>query len=230
MPSIEIRPDVLEYNPPLTEQSTEYATITNNSSETIAFKVKTTAPKYYCVRPNAAVVAPGETVQIQVIFLGLPEEPNFDSKCKDKFLVITLPAPHDLGDKSVADAWSELESEFSAQAVSKKIRVKYGHRVKPEVSNVEDDKTTIPVDTKREAFTEEEEKETTSSNEITPTSASADLSSDNKEDVTEKKSDEEKEEAKENSPVTPQAPSLYPPIIVAIVAVLMALIVRQYFF
>lgn len=230
MPSIEIRPDVLEYNPPLTEQSTEYATITNNSSETIAFKVKTTAPKYYCVRPNAAVVAPGETVQIQVIFLGLPEEPNFDSKCKDKFLVITLPAPHDLGDKSVADAWSELESEFSAQAVSKKIRVKYGHRVKPEVSNVEDDKTTIPVDTKREAFTEEEEKETTSSNEITPTSASADLSSDNKEDVTEKKSDEEKEEAKENSPVAPQAPSLYPPIIVAIVAVLMALIVRQYFF
>ncbi|CAL9735695.1 vesicle-associated membrane protein-associated protein Scs2p [Monosporozyma servazzii] len=230
MSSIEILPDVLEYNPPLTEQSTEYATISNNSSDTIAFKVKTTAPKYYCVRPNAAVVAPGETVQIQVIFLGLPEEPKLDSKCKDKFLVITLPAPHDLGDKSVAEAWSDLESEFSAQAVSKKIKVRYAQKMRPEVVDVEDENT-IPVATKKEAVEEEEEeeKETSSSNDVTPTSASAEPSTDkNNEDVTSEKKSEE--EIKEDSKAAPESPALYPPIIVALVAILVALIVRQYYF
>lgn len=110
---------------PFTEQSTEYATITNNSQQPVAFKVKTTAPKFYCVRPNAAVVKPGESVQVQVILLGLTKEPTEDFKCRDKFLVITLPAPYDLGEKSVADAWPELETEFKQQAVSKKIKVKY---------------------------------------------------------------------------------------------------------
>ncbi|CCD22302.1 uncharacterized protein NDAI_0A01440 [Naumovozyma dairenensis CBS 421] len=125
MSAVEIKPDVLEYKSPLIEQSTEYASITNNSEQTIAFKVKTTAPKFYCVRPNAAIVEPGETVQIQVIFLGLTEEPASDFKCRDKFLVITLPAPYDLTNKNVSEIWNDLESEFKQQAVSKKIKVKY---------------------------------------------------------------------------------------------------------
>ena len=91
----------------------------------MAFKVKTTAPKFYCVRPNAALVAPGEQVQVQVILLGLAEEPTPDFKCRDKFLVITLPAPYDLGSSSVTEAWPQLEAEFKQHAVSKKIKVKY---------------------------------------------------------------------------------------------------------
>ncbi|CAI4038592.1 hypothetical protein SMKI_05G2030 [Saccharomyces mikatae IFO 1815] len=147
MSAVEISPDVLVYKSPLTEQSTEYASISNNSDQTIAFKVKTTAPKFYCVRPNAAVVAPGETVQVQVIFLGLTEEPAADFKCRDKFLVITLPSPYDLNGKAVADVWSDLEAEFKQQAISKKIKVKY--LISPDVSapqnqNIqEDNKETV---------------------------------------------------------------------------------------
>lgn len=125
MALIDISPDVLEYKPPFTTQSTEYATITNNSAQPVVFKVKTTAPKFYCVRPNAAVVQPGESLQVQVILLGLTKEPAPDFKCRDKFLVITLPAPYDLGNRQVADVWHELESEFKHQAVSKKIKVRY---------------------------------------------------------------------------------------------------------
>lgn len=91
----------------------------------MAFKVKTTAPKIYCVRPNAAIVEPGKEMQIQVILLGLSEEPASDFKCKDKFLLITLPSPYDLGETTVAEAWPQLEAEFKQQAVSKKIKVKY---------------------------------------------------------------------------------------------------------
>ncbi|KAL3235022.1 Vesicle-associated membrane protein-associated protein SCS2 [Nakaseomyces bracarensis] len=125
MSLVDISPDVLEYKSPLTRQSTEYVTVKNNSDQPVAFKVKTTAPKFYCVRPNASVVAPGETVDVQVIFLGLPEAPQPDYKCRDKFLVITLPSPYDLGSKSVSEAWADLEAEFKQQAISKKIKVKY---------------------------------------------------------------------------------------------------------
>ncbi|KAL6937887.1 hypothetical protein ACO0RG_004412 [Hanseniaspora osmophila] len=122
---ITIEPSVLEFKSPLTEQSTEHITITNNSDEAIAFKVKTTAPKYYCVRPNAALVAAGEEVKVQIILLGLAEEPSVDHKCKDKFLVITLPAPYELNNTSVSEVWSQLEAEFKDQSISKKIKVKY---------------------------------------------------------------------------------------------------------
>ncbi|AJU54066.1 BMC_2a_G0015900.mRNA.1.CDS.1 [Saccharomyces cerevisiae] len=146
MSAVEISPDVLVYKSPLTEQSTEYASISNNSDQTIAFKVKTTAPKFYCVRPNAAVVAPGETIQVQVIFLGLTEEPAADFKCRDKFLVITLPSPYDLNGKAVADVWSDLEAEFKQQAISKKIKVKY--LISPDVhpaqnQNIQENKETV---------------------------------------------------------------------------------------
>ncbi|CAB4252147.1 similar to Saccharomyces cerevisiae YER120W SCS2 Integral ER membrane protein that regulates phospholipid metabolism via an interaction with the FFAT motif of Opi1p [Maudiozyma barnettii] len=125
MSLVEINPDVLEFKPPLTEQSIEYMTIVNNAPHNIAFKVKTTAPKFYCVRPNAAVVAPGESVEVQVIFLGLAEEPSADYNCRDKFLVITLPAPEDLEVKDVSTSWSQLEVAHSKEAISKKIKVKY---------------------------------------------------------------------------------------------------------
>lgn len=228
MSAVEILPDVLEYKSPLTEQSTEYATISNNSAETIAFKVKTTAPKYYCVRPNAAVVAPGETVQIQVIFLGLPEEPSVDAKCRDKFLVITLPAPHDLGEKTVAEAWAELEAEFGSQAVSKKIKVKYVAREEPEVISNEEEQ--IPVETKREPVQEESEnveKEATSSVDVTPTSAiSAGAEEDElkteKKEVEESKADDTTDVKAANGQVVPQQ------VGIAIVVILIALIVRRF--
>lgn len=115
-------------------------TITNNAPHNIAFKVKTTAPKFYCVRPNAAVVAPGESVEVQVIFLGLSEEPTASYNCRDKFLVITLPAPEDLEVKDVSSAWSQLEAQHSDEAISKKIKVKY---LIEEQSEINDDKKSL---------------------------------------------------------------------------------------
>ena len=108
--------------------------------------MKTTAPKFYCVRPNAAVVKPGESVQVQVILLGLTKEPTADFKCRDKFLVITLPAPYDLGEKTVADAWPELETEFKQQAVSKKIKVKYLLDQEPAVAQAVPQQVPEPVE------------------------------------------------------------------------------------
>ncbi|KAK4532348.1 hypothetical protein CCYA_CCYA11G3205 [Cyanidiococcus yangmingshanensis] len=38
----------------------------NKSNDQVGFKVKTTRPRRYCVKPNAAVLAPGETMDLQV--------------------------------------------------------------------------------------------------------------------------------------------------------------------
>ncbi|KAG0659444.1 phosphatidylinositol-binding protein scs2 [Monosporozyma unispora] len=123
--SVIIEQNVLEYHSPLTETSTNYIVLRNETEDVKAFKIKTTAPKLYCVRPNAAIIQPGETVKVSIIFLGLTEEP-VDYKCKDKFLVIVLPAPYDIeSGRTVSDIWNDLEAEFKAQSIQKKIKVVY---------------------------------------------------------------------------------------------------------
>ena len=39
-------------------------TLTNPSERKVCFKIKTTAPKRYCVKPNSGVIDPSDTVQI----------------------------------------------------------------------------------------------------------------------------------------------------------------------
>jgi hypothetical protein len=43
----------------------EVLIIQNPNSFPVAFKVKTTTPRQYCVRPNAGRIEPGETVDVQ---------------------------------------------------------------------------------------------------------------------------------------------------------------------
>ncbi|KAJ2238178.1 phosphatidylinositol-binding protein scs2, partial [Coemansia sp. RSA 455] len=49
--------------------------LTNKNNSPVAFKVKTTAPKQYCVRPNAGRIEPGESVEVQVVLQPMKEEP-----------------------------------------------------------------------------------------------------------------------------------------------------------
>lgn len=53
---------------PLTILVKRTLSVTNNNAHPIAFKVKTTAPKQYCVRPNSGRIEPGETVSVQGVF------------------------------------------------------------------------------------------------------------------------------------------------------------------
>ncbi|KAJ1488122.1 PapD-like protein [Baffinella frigidus] len=59
----------------------------NNNDTAVAFKVKTTAPKRYCVRPNCSVVQPGESVEVTIVMQPLKELPPSNQAVKDKFLI-----------------------------------------------------------------------------------------------------------------------------------------------
>ena len=56
---------------PFTETRTVLLTLTNIKDAPVCFKVKTTAPKQYCVRPNAGVVEPRASADVQSKFLVL---------------------------------------------------------------------------------------------------------------------------------------------------------------
>lgn len=91
----------------------------------MAFKVKTTAPKLYCVRPNASIINPGESLPVSVILQGFSQPLPADYKCKDKFLLVSLPAPELTDPATVGEKWSLLEAKYKSQLVSKKLRVNY---------------------------------------------------------------------------------------------------------
>lgn len=59
----------------------------NPTSQVILFKVKTTAPKDYCVRPNSGTLASGQSIDINVM---LQNSASKKGKSKDKFLVQTV--------------------------------------------------------------------------------------------------------------------------------------------
>ncbi|KAI9354303.1 PapD-like protein, partial [Zopfochytrium polystomum] len=68
-------------------------TLTNTTAETVAFKVRTTAPRAYCVRPNTGRIPPGATVEVEVMLQPNPETKGSmtrGSDCKDKFQVMSL--------------------------------------------------------------------------------------------------------------------------------------------
>ncbi|KAJ3162690.1 phosphatidylinositol-binding protein scs2 [Geranomyces michiganensis] len=87
----------LQFRRPFTTIVKRTLTISNSHPTVpIAFKVKTTAPKQYCVRPNSAVVPPGQQLEVQVLLQAMKEDPAPDHISKDKFLVQVIKVPADI--------------------------------------------------------------------------------------------------------------------------------------
>ena len=75
-----------------TKSSVQYLRATNVSADTsFSFKVKTTNPRRYSVRPNVGILWAGEEAQVTVQLPAQKETPPDMSKCKDKFQVLALP-------------------------------------------------------------------------------------------------------------------------------------------
>ncbi|ORZ10118.1 PapD-like protein [Absidia repens] len=124
--SVHVEPaEVLTFKRPLTRTSKEILTISNSGDHDIAFKVKTTAPKLYCVRPNAGTVTAGETMEIQVMLQPFKEEPPLDQKCKDKFLVQSVPITEELKSLESIDLWAHVESKSKGSINQIKLRCDY---------------------------------------------------------------------------------------------------------
>ena len=94
----------------------------NAGSTAVAFKVKTTAPKKYCVRPNIGIVAPGATVEVQVIMQSQKEQPADLAACRDKFLVQSVETTAAEASQLDASTFQKAEGKTIGES---KLRVAY---------------------------------------------------------------------------------------------------------
>ncbi|KAL0347668.1 UNVERIFIED_CONTAM: Vesicle-associated protein 1-1 [Sesamum calycinum] len=83
---LQIEPLELQFPFELKKQISCSMQLTNKSDNYVAFKVKTTNPKKYCVRPNTGVVMPRSTCDVIVTMQAQKEAPP-DMQCRDKFLL-----------------------------------------------------------------------------------------------------------------------------------------------
>ncbi|XP_053740172.1 VAMP (vesicle-associated membrane protein)-associated protein A, like [Synchiropus splendidus] len=86
----------LRFKGPFTDVVTTNLKLKNPSDKRVCFKVKTTAPRRYCVRPNSGVIDAGAAVNISVMLQPFDYDPN--EKSKHKFMVQTIFAPPNVSD------------------------------------------------------------------------------------------------------------------------------------
>ncbi|KAL1341601.1 vesicle-associated protein 2-2 [Arachis duranensis] len=83
---LEIEPKELKFIFELKKQSSCSVQLTNITNHCVAFKVKTTSPKKYSVRPNVGVLSPKATCEFIVTMQAQRSAP-LDMECRDKFLI-----------------------------------------------------------------------------------------------------------------------------------------------
>ncbi|GAU11101.1 hypothetical protein TSUD_197250, partial [Trifolium subterraneum] len=89
---LQIDPAELRFVFELKKQSSCLIQLGNKIDQYIAFKVKTTSPKKYCVRPNIGVIKPNEKCDFTVTMQAQRTAPP-DMNCKDKFLILSTVVP-----------------------------------------------------------------------------------------------------------------------------------------
>lgn len=85
---------------------TSYMKLTNPSTHKVYFKIKTTAPKRYCVRPNSGILKPKEIIEIAVCLQPYDFDPS--EKSKHKFMVQSVIAPEGDTDDYAHDVWRDI--------------------------------------------------------------------------------------------------------------------------
>ncbi|CAN1195566.1 Vesicle-associated protein 2-1 [Linum perenne] len=107
-PMISVHPDELKFIFEVDKQSFCDLKVVNNTERHVAFKVKTTSPKKYFVRPNTGVIQPWDSCVIRVTLQAQREAPP-DMICKDKFLLLstTVPQQTDVVDELPPDTFTK---------------------------------------------------------------------------------------------------------------------------
>ncbi|XP_076405876.1 vesicle-associated membrane protein-associated protein A isoform X1 [Peromyscus maniculatus bairdii] len=100
-------PSDLKFKGPFTDVVTTNLKLRNPSDRKVCFKVKTTAPRRYCVRPNSGIIDPGSIVTVSVMLQPFDYDPN--EKSKHKFMVQTIFAPPNISDMEAV--WKEAKPD-----------------------------------------------------------------------------------------------------------------------
>ncbi|XP_028843045.1 vesicle-associated membrane protein-associated protein B/C-like [Denticeps clupeoides] len=97
----------LRFRGPFTDVITATLKLSNPTDQNVCFKVKTTAPRRYCVRPNSGVIEAGTSINVSVMLQPFDYDPS--EKSKHKFMVQSMMAPADMGD--MEGVWKDAKPE-----------------------------------------------------------------------------------------------------------------------
>nr|XP_029119958.1 vesicle-associated protein 1-3 isoform X2 [Elaeis guineensis] len=97
---LKIKPSDLKFPFELKKPITCCMQLTNKTDRYVAFKVKTTNPKKYCVRPNMGIILPHMTCSVTVQMQAQNEAPP-DNQCRDKFLIQSVVAADGAATKDI---------------------------------------------------------------------------------------------------------------------------------
>lgn len=106
---LKIEPETeLRFRGPFKEPVSVVMKLSNRTDRKVCFKVKTTAPKRYCVKPTTGVIDPKGLVTILVTLQPFdPNDPN--EKGKHKFQVLSVYAPET--EFNIETLWKEASGE-----------------------------------------------------------------------------------------------------------------------
>lgn len=97
-------------------------TVENISKTCICFKVKTTQPQRYSVRPSVGVIKPGEKKDILITLEPLKEIPEDLKSNKDRFLLQVARISTDAATTDVHELWKRVKEDSVLQ---QKFRVQF---------------------------------------------------------------------------------------------------------
>ncbi|MCJ1259812.1 phosphatidylinositol-binding protein scs2 [Lignoscripta atroalba] len=123
--SVDLDPPELGFRRPFTHEVTQVLRLRNTNTDPVAFKVKTTAPKQYCVRPNSGRIEGGSEVEVQVLLQAMKEDPPPDARCRDKFLVQSVAIPMEREVENITAIWQNIEKTSKHSIQERKIRVTF---------------------------------------------------------------------------------------------------------
>uniref|UniRef100_A0A1B0CEA1 MSP domain-containing protein n=1 Tax=Lutzomyia longipalpis TaxID=7200 RepID=A0A1B0CEA1_LUTLO len=96
-----------EVNSPFNTHVTSRMRLTNPTDKVILYKIKTTAPKKYCVRPNGGILSPQKSTEVNIVLQPFIFDPN--EKNRHKFMVQSAIAPAGAEQyASVEQLWKEI--------------------------------------------------------------------------------------------------------------------------
>ncbi|CAL8340466.1 unnamed protein product [Merluccius merluccius] len=97
----------LRFRGPFSDVVTTTLKLSNPTDRNVCFKVKTTAPRRYCVRPNSGIIDAGTSINVSVMLQPFEYDPN--EKSKHKFMVQSMLAPPDMTD--MEGVWKEAKPD-----------------------------------------------------------------------------------------------------------------------
>ncbi|KAI7855976.1 PapD-like protein [Circinella umbellata] len=126
---------ILPFERPLSRVIKQNIILRNSSNQVLAFKVKTTSPQVYSVRPNVGFIEPLGTVQILV---NRQAEQDAPQECKDKFLILSTPLndPNIKSTEEIHAMWTSMEIHNKKSISQAKLKCRFVDKISDINDNV----------------------------------------------------------------------------------------------